>query len=346
MKSTQTAFVLAAVAAVLLAPAPARGTASEWAKNPQSQVRLLSSWVVAPQTGELILGLEFRVSPGWHVYWKNSGDAGFPPSVTFQPERILGKPELLWPRPSRYELPGGLVAFGYEDHVVYPVLAVIEPGSILPPAPEDRKPGGELFRITAELDYLVCEVDCIPYRYTLTMDQKVGFPTLGDPDASLLLDEALALLPKTLSEMPDVKVSTVLDVGRPEPDFEVRLLNVQLQPGKTDLFLEAGELFDAGKPRVGSFPGGVVFHVPMKRRDVSKPLPKDVEIGWTATQLAKDGESFDLAVRHPVQVAEARRPPPGPRRRSGLPSSSPGCCSGCSWGGCCSTWPPTSSPCW
>lgn len=313
MRSAPTTLVLAALLAVLLAPAPARGTASEWAKNPQSQVRLLSSWVVAPQSGELMLGLEFRVSPGWHVYWKNSGDAGFPPAVTFQPERILGKPELLWPRPNRYELPGGLVAFGYEDHVVYPVLAVIEPGSILPPAPEDRKPDGESFKITAEVDYLVCEADCIPYRYTLTMDQKVGFPTLGDPEASPLLDGAFALLPKTLSEVPDVKVSTVLDLGRPEPDFEVRLLNVQLQPGKTDLFLEASELFDAGKPRAGSFPGGVVFHVSMKRRDVSKPLPKDFEIGWTATQLAKTGETFDLAVRHPVQVEETAAAPSRPK---------------------------------
>lgn len=308
--------------AALLAPAPLRGAASEWSKNPQSQVRLVTPWVVAPRSGELVLGLEFQVSPGWHVYWKNSGDAGFPPSVTFQPEQILGKPELLWPRPTRYELPGGLVAFGYEEKVVYPVLALIEPGAILPPAPEDGKAAGESFKITADLDYLVCEVDCIPYRYTLTVDQKVGFPTLADPETSPLLDEALSLLPKTLADVPDVKVSTVLDMGRATPDFEVRLLNVEQQPGKTDLFLEASELFDAGKPKIGIFPGGVVFHVPMKRRDVSKPLPANLEIGWTATQLSKDGQSFDLEVRHAVQVETA---PAGPAPAQGKASeASPG----------------------
>lgn len=313
----RTAILLATLAVTMLAPAPVRGVASEWSKNPQSQVRLITPWVVAPRSGDLILGLQFQVSPGWHVYWKNSGDAGFPPSVTFQPERILGKPDLLWPRPSRYELPGGLVAFGYEEKVVYPVLAVIQPGAILPPAPEDRRPAGESFKITADLDYLVCEVDCIPYRYTLTVDQKVGFPTLADPETSLLLDEALTLLPKTLAEVPDVKVSTVLDTGRATPDFEVRLLNVQPQPGKTELFLEANDLFDAGKPQVGTFPGGVVFHVPMKRRDVSKPLPASIELGWTATHLTplddKAGQGFDLAVRHAVQVetGPAKTPAPG-----------------------------------
>lgn len=306
--------------AALLAPAPLQGAASEWAKNPQSQVRLITPWVVAPRSGELVLGLEFHVSPGWHVYWKNSGDAGFPPSVTFQPERVLGKPELLWPRPSRYELPGGLVAFGYEEKVVYPVLAVIEPGALLPPGPEDRPADGESVRITADLDYLVCEVDCIPYRYTLTLDQKVGFPTLADPETSPLLDEALSLLPKPLSEVPDVKVSTLLDMGRATPDFEVRLLNVELQPGKTDIFLEASELFDAGKPQVGTFPGGVVFHVPMKQRDVNKPLPENLELGWTATHLSKDGQSFDLEVRHAVQVETApARTAPAPGKAASSP---------------------------
>lgn len=303
--------------AALLAPAPVYGAASEWSKNPQSQVRLITPWVVAPRSGELVMGLEFQVSPGWHVYWKNSGDAGFPPSVTFQPERVLGKPELLWPRPSRYELPGGLVAFGYEEKVVYPVLAVIEPGAILPMAPETGQAVGESIRITADLDYLVCEVDCIPYRYTLKVDQKVGFPVLADPETSPLLDEALSLLPKTLIEVPEVKVSTVLDMGRATPDFEVRILNAGLQPGKTDLFLEASELFDAGKPKAGTFQGGVVFHVPMKQRDVSKPLPENLELGWTATHLSKDGQSFDLAVRHAVQVEAA---PAGPSPAQGKAS--------------------------
>src|SRR5262245_31040682 len=106
---------ITAAAAILLAPSPAQGAASEWASNPQSRVRLISPWGTAPRGGELLLGLQFRLAPGWHAYWKNSGDAGFPPAVTFQPAAVLGKPELLWPTPRRFDLPGGLVAFGYED---------------------------------------------------------------------------------------------------------------------------------------------------------------------------------------------------------------------------------------
>src|SRR5436853_309495 len=129
MTAPRIAFLSAAIIAMaltLLAPRPARGAASEWSVNDQSKVRLITAWKVAPRSGEMWMGLQFTLAPGWHVYWKNSGDAGFPPSVTFQPADVLGKPELLWPTPHRFDLPGGLVAFGYQDEVIYPIRAEIK----------------------------------------------------------------------------------------------------------------------------------------------------------------------------------------------------------------------------
>ncbi|HLX10429.1 MAG TPA: hypothetical protein VKY89_21450, partial [Thermoanaerobaculia bacterium] len=75
----------------------AAAVASPWATNPQSQVRLITSELVAPRHGELRLGIQYRLAPGWHVYWKNSGDAGFAPVVTFARAPGLAPPELLWP---------------------------------------------------------------------------------------------------------------------------------------------------------------------------------------------------------------------------------------------------------
>lgn len=323
--STPKLLVLTAVlgAVTLLASQPARGSVGEWQTNPQSRVRLISAWEVAPREGELILGLEFHTEPGWHVYWKNSGDAGFPPTVTFQPEAILGKPELMWPRPHRYELAGGLVALGYEGEVVYPVLAAIRPGAF---AAEDGegKVGDESFRIAADLDYLICKIDCIPYRYTLTLDQPVGFATL-DAATQPLLDTWLALLPKTLAQLPGVQVSSVLDASRPEQaEFQLRLLGVEPQPGKTELFLESSEVWDARQARVEPVAGGVLFRVPMQRRDASRPWPADLEIGWTATHLSKvsqEADRFDLAVRHdvPVSAVSAAPAPAGPGKAPAAP---------------------------
>src|SRR3954464_6817083 len=146
MTAPKTALLLVAV--LLLAPGHAWGVAGEWAKNPQSSVGLITPWRTAPRSGELILGLHFLLSPGWHVYWKNSGDAGFPPSVTLRPADRLTTPEILWPTPPRFQLPrgsgrpGGLVAFGYEKEVVYPVRVELKPEApaTAPTATSDAAP--------------------------------------------------------------------------------------------------------------------------------------------------------------------------------------------------------------
>src|SRR5436853_4998332 len=257
MTTPRIASFSAAVMLALLAPRPASGAASAWSVNSQSQVRLITAWKVSPRQGELWMGLQFRLSPGWHVYWKNSGDAGFPPSVTFQPADVLGKPELLWPTPRRFDLPGGLVAFGYEGEAIYPVHAQIQGAG----APETLK-------ITANLDYLVCQVDCVPFRYTLTLDQPVGEAPESDPENTPLLQAALDHLPRTTAEVAGVTTGAVLDASRPDgPDLEIRVLGARAEAGKTDVFLETNDALDAGRPRMKVAADGVVFHVPMKPRE-------------------------------------------------------------------------------
>jgi len=37
--------------------------------------------------GDNKLGLYFKLEPGWHIYWKNPGDAGLPPDRCSFPRR-------------------------------------------------------------------------------------------------------------------------------------------------------------------------------------------------------------------------------------------------------------------
>lgn len=314
-------LLLFLAAGLLLAPGHAWGAASEWSVNPQSSVRLISPWKTAswktapgktaPGSGELILGLQFRLSPGWHVYWKNSGDAGFPPAITLQPAAALGTPEILWPTPRRFELPGNLVAFGYEGEVIYPIRTEIKPVAAAGATPD-------VLHITADLDYLVCQADCIPYRYTLALDQPLGEPSAADPQTAALLQSWVERLPRIVREMPGVQTGAVLDASRGgTPELEVRVLGVlgaRAAPGKTDLFLESHETFDAGRPRMRATSDGVVFHVPMKPKVANKPLPERTAIAWTVSGLtAKDGKPFSLEARREVQVwtdAGSRAPDP------------------------------------
>jgi suppressor for copper-sensitivity B len=325
MTAPKTALLLIAV--LLLAPGHAWGVAGEWAKNPQSSVRLITPWRTAPRSGELILGLCFLLSPGWHVYWKNSGDAGFPPSVTLQPADRLTTPEILWPTPRRFELPGGLVAFGYEKEVVYPVRVELKPEAPAPAAPSDAPPAtsdaaappaGDVLHLAADLDYLVCQVDCVPYRYTLTVDQPlVNQPDQpdSDPRTVLALQSWLDQVPRITRELPGVRTGAVLDAGRSgeTPDLEIRVLGAKAQGGKTDLFLESQETFDAGRPRMRATADGVVFHVAMKPLQANKPLPDRAALDWTVSNLVgKDGKPFNLEARRDVQVWTQGGTPPDP----------------------------------
>src|SRR4029079_18528688 len=187
-------------------------------------------------------------------------------SVTFQPADVLGKPELLWPTPHRFDLPGGLVAFGYEREVIYPIRAEIKPATAPAPAPPGGEPpvagaSSDTMTITADLDYLVCEADCIPYRYTLTIAQPVGDSPEADPETARLLQSYLDLLPRTVTEVAGVTTGALLDASRPAgPDLEIRVLGAGAEAGKTDLFLETQETLDAGRPRMKVTPDGVVFH--------------------------------------------------------------------------------------
>jgi len=58
-------------------------------------------------------GLYFKLEPGWHIYWKNPGDAGEPPHVLWTlPTGITAEP-MLFPAPKRLPL-GPLMDYGYE----------------------------------------------------------------------------------------------------------------------------------------------------------------------------------------------------------------------------------------
>jgi suppressor for copper-sensitivity B len=60
---------------------PATAGASGWVGDEHAAVRLISAGEATGSAGSVDLGLDFRLAPGWHIYWRSPGDAGYPPSV-------------------------------------------------------------------------------------------------------------------------------------------------------------------------------------------------------------------------------------------------------------------------
>jgi thiol:disulfide interchange protein len=165
-----------------LLPAAVFSAATEWTSNPQGGVRLIAPYNVALQEGPIQFGFHFKTAPGWVVYWKDSGDVGFPPKFDFKGSRGFKNPEILWPRPKYFLLPGDIKEYGYEGEVVYPVKATAV-----------RE--GNLLHIVADVSYLTCRESCIPYRYTLTLDVPKGDTAQIDPEIDVLLLKYIAQVP-------------------------------------------------------------------------------------------------------------------------------------------------------
>lgn len=294
---------------VLLSGSAAHAAVGPFASNEQSRLRLISPWRVAPNAGELELGLHFTTAPGWHVYWKNSGDAGYPPSLKLsEPGGRVAGSEILWPVPHRFELPGGLMAFGYEDEVVYPVRVKL--------AGADGKAGAPAgLALTAEVDYLVCEVDCIPYSYTLKIDQplaQAGAAGEADPNTAALFEHWRGQLPTPLANARGAGAKATLEPVDPkEARLTLRLSGVAAKPAGVDVFFDSDERWQISRPEIRADAGGAGLAVSavLKATDAKKGLPESIPLAWTATGVSLDGKSLNLADRAELSTKRSAAAP-------------------------------------
>lgn len=166
------AFSLALLALILTLPAgTARSASSAVDRTDHTEVRLVSATDAVGDAQTIRLGLHFKLIPGWKVYWRAPGDAGYPPKPDWKGSKNLKSMAMDWPTPHRFAV-SGLQTLGYKDEVLYPLTATV------------KQPGQPL-KIRASVDYLACDEICVPYRTTLSLDLPPGKATVAD-DAHLI----------------------------------------------------------------------------------------------------------------------------------------------------------------
>ena len=151
--------------------AQAADDVSRWDGDARSAARLIAGSRPAGG-GALRAGIEIRLKPGWHTYWRYPGDAGVPPQFDFSASENV-KAIVLWPAPQRLSQEGS-VSIGYERNVILPVQAM----------PLD---GAKPVVLRLKLDYAVCEKLCVP------AEAKAELVLTGAPasqDAALAAAEA------------------------------------------------------------------------------------------------------------------------------------------------------------
>ena len=132
---------------------------------------------LVPETGSVATGatvtLAFVMRPerGWHGYWRNPGDAGDEPRVSWQLPSGWSAGPLQYPVPERRTLLG-LANYVYERD--YALLANVSvPAQAVP---------GQRVPVRARLEYLVCTNDlCVPETADVATELQVGAPGERNP---------------------------------------------------------------------------------------------------------------------------------------------------------------------
>jgi DsbC/DsbD-like thiol-disulfide interchange protein len=180
---TRIHVTVAACGLALLLGAPARAAdASPWVEDNYSGIRLIAG---AKKSGaeSLGAGIEIKMQPGWHTYWRYPGDSGVPPRFSFAGSDNLASAKVLFPAPHAFTDEAG-TTIGYKGNVILPVRVV--------PRQKDKP-----VTLRAKIDYAVCEKLCVPAeaRLELTLDR-----TSGADNAALAAAEARVPQPVSAAE--------------------------------------------------------------------------------------------------------------------------------------------------
>jgi DsbC/DsbD-like thiol-disulfide interchange protein len=192
---------------------------SPWTPAQQSAIRLIAAGPAAPGDTRLKAGVEIKLTPGWHTYWRYPGDAGVPPRFDWGGSENLAGVDVLWPAPERI-LASGSVSIGYDRDVIFPLR--VRPADPARPV-----------KLALKLEYAVCAKICIPAEARVRLD----VPASGAaPVPALVAAEANVPRRVNLGEAGSLAITGVKLERGAVPRV---LVTTRVPPGsKIDLFAE------------------------------------------------------------------------------------------------------------
>jgi len=253
--------------------------ASAWAETEQTAMRLIAATETAGSAETLTLGLHFKLNPGWKIYWRSPGDAGFPPVPDWSKSNNLKSASLQWPAPKRFSILG-LETLGYKDEVVLPLTV-------------ERADVSKPLNIAGNVRYLTCSDICIPY------DAKVALTlAVGDNNTPPRPSRFAHLINRFQADVPgpgnrhgiDIKAAETRTVGK--DTFLTVTLSSTMALKKPDLFPDGSNLLVFSKPTVDIAPGGLSARLDVKAygvQEITGPTPKSL-IGQNLTLTVVDGK--------------------------------------------------------
>ena len=139
-----------------------------------TRVRLILSASTAQPGDTVLAGVDLKMEPDWHTYWKNPGAAGLATKIEWQLPPGVTAGEIQWPLPEKLP-PAEVTTYGYDDEVVLLVPLKLAPD--LKPGPLDLK---------AKVSWLECKEACIPGSGSVEATLNIGEQTKTSSDAATI----------------------------------------------------------------------------------------------------------------------------------------------------------------
>ena len=259
---------------------PAWAAASAWDSHAHGAARLVTATEATGSGRQLDIGLQLRLSPGWHTYWRSPGDAGIAPVIDWKGSENLAGAAIAWPAPQRLPPLGGLETLGYVGGVVLPITAVL------------AHPGAAL-HLHAEVDYASCKEVCIPYHASLDLVLPAGLAQPG-PQAPLIAAAETRVPGDAHAAGLDLVGASIAPDGA-GATLSVRLASTGTPLRNPDLFVEGAGEGAPGRPVVALAEGGRIATLRLPIR------------GATAAELT--GKALHLTVVDGARAAEMEAAP-------------------------------------
>jgi suppressor for copper-sensitivity B len=163
---------------------PIHATASDWIGDRSVAARLVAGTSSIGPGAIIEAGIQFRIAPGLHIYWRAPGESGLPPMVDWSGSVNIAGATIAWPFPSRL--------------VVGQIRNNVYQGSVLLPVTVRLSHPAEATQLRAHLNYAACGEVCVPYDAELNLLLPAG-EGHATPEAAIIAD-AETKVPKNLYE--------------------------------------------------------------------------------------------------------------------------------------------------
>lgn len=129
----------------------------------------------AARAGDVVTAaVRLQMAPGWHTYWRNSGESGSPTKIEWELPAGIAAGEILWPVPEKDAL-DGLTTYIHHGEIFLLVPLTIGSGVTAVPA-----------EIKAKVSWIECEKQCVPGGGNVSATLTIGEATTPSTAAAVI----------------------------------------------------------------------------------------------------------------------------------------------------------------